>query len=270
MAAGAVSFSHILAVGSTRQLLCSKGVEIPLHTLICNHLRGLFAAQFLPTPVAADIVRVVDLHSVNQKQTLPLTKNESKPIWRVTAWALAVQRLVNVSVLLLLLLVSVQSIEMGQLTSLKTALLLIWILVACCLVVVYLVSPTNSTRVLKRIQHWIPSPMTLSKTFLLGLGQQAALILSVLAAATGLGITAPTSHVMAVVPISLLAVILPVSINGLGVRESVYVFVLSQAGVPDSDSVTLSLSVYVLALGLSLLALTAPRQVPTEAATPSN
>ena len=57
------------------------------------------------------------------------------------------------------------------------------------------------------------------------------------------------------VSLSMLAIVLPISVNGLGVRDSVYVKVLAVSNVPASSAAALSLSVFLIGFGFSLLAL---------------
>lgn len=58
-------------------------------------------------------------------------------------------------------------------------------------------------------------------------------------------LSVPLSVYFAVVPLVYLAIMLPISLGGLGVREGSMTFLLAQFGVPTSDAVTLSFLVYV-------------------------
>jgi glycosyltransferase 2 family protein len=55
----------------------------------------------------------------------------------------------------------------------------------------------------------------------------------------------PFSYFLILFPIVYLATVLPISIGGIGVREGVLVYFLSQSGVPTSDAISLSFLVYM-------------------------
>jgi uncharacterized membrane protein YbhN (UPF0104 family) len=50
------------------------------------------------------------------------------------------------------------------------------------------------------------------------------------------------------VPITSIVTLLPVSFAGLGVREGAYVFLFTQAGMPQETALSLSLLVYVVSI----------------------
>ena len=51
-----------------------------------------------------------------------------------------------------------------------------------------------------------------------------------------------------IVPVALFVMLIPVSINGIGVRESMFVFMLGSMGVPKSDALILSLLAFAIFL----------------------
>jgi len=65
-----------------------------------------------------------------------------------------------------------------------------------------------------------------------------------LSQAMGLGVALPVFVV--IVPLVYLAIMLPISLGGLGVREGMFTFLLAQFGVGASDAVALSFLVYFL------------------------
>ena len=62
-----------------------------------------------------------------------------------------------------------------------------------------------------------------------------------LLAGLGLDIHVHLLYFLAFVPVITLATMLPITINGIGIREAAYVFLLSQVAVPDAQAVSLSL-----------------------------
>ena len=64
------------------------------------------------------------------------------------------------------------------------------------------------------------------------------------------GTLRPKAVYVSAVPITVIISLVPISINGVGVRETGYVFLLAKIGHSNSEAVSLSLLIY----GLSLLA----------------
>jgi hypothetical protein len=89
----------------------------------------------------------------------------------------------------------------------------------------------------------------------LSLLQQFALTFFVGSIAYGLSISVALPVLITMVSLSLLAVVLPISVNGLGVRDSVFVQVLAVSKVPASSAVALSLSVFLIGFLFSLLSM---------------
>jgi uncharacterized protein (TIRG00374 family) len=82
-------------------------------------------------------------------------------------------------------------------------------------------------------------------------GSVAVQILRVLQAwclGRALGIDAPAATYFAFVPLILLVMLLPVSINGIGTSQAAFVWFFGRAGVPGADA--FALSVLFLALGV--------------------
>ncbi len=56
-----------------------------------------------------------------------------------------------------------------------------------------------------------------------------------------------------VVPVALFVMLIPISINGIGVRESMFVFLLGSMGVAKSDALVLSLLAFSIFLAHGLM-----------------
>jgi hypothetical protein len=61
------------------------------------------------------------------------------------------------------------------------------------------------------------------------------------------------SDLLLFVPLLYLAVLIPVSFNGIGIRETVFIFFASRWGISQADAVGFSLTVFTLGLVGSLL-----------------
>jgi uncharacterized protein (TIRG00374 family) len=82
--------------------------------------------------------------------------------------------------------------------------------------------------------------------FLLTLAENSFPIVITWVIAQGLGISAPFVSIAAAVPLAYLAARVPISMGGIGVYETVFVLVLSAAGVPLEDSLSMALIARVL------------------------
>ncbi len=88
--------------------------------------------------------------------------------------------------------------------------------------------------------------------------------------ALALGVRISPLYFILFVPVIGVVTALPISLNGLGVRESIYVALFTQAGVQDSQAVAMSLVIYALrlcagAIGGMLYAVSGARELVTRA-----
>jgi hypothetical protein len=61
------------------------------------------------------------------------------------------------------------------------------------------------------------------------------------------------SDLLLFVPLLYLAILLPLSVNGIGIRESVFVLFAASWGITSADAVAFSLTVFALNLAGSLV-----------------
>jgi uncharacterized membrane protein YbhN (UPF0104 family) len=95
----------------------------------------------------------------------------------------------------------------------------------------------------------------LISNFLLSIAFQILLIVHYWMIQFALGEHLPFLTYCVVVPVVFCAIILPIGINGLGVRESAFVGLLSLAGMPRESALALSLISYAIAVGQGILGL---------------
>lgn len=95
-------------------------------------------------------------------------------------------------------------------------------------------------------------PRLLARAFVLSVGAQACVAIETWALARALGIDAGMLLLASVVPVALLATAVPTSINGLGVRETVFRALLVPAGVAADGAVALSLATVAVGAIVSL------------------
>ena len=80
----------------------------------------------------------------------------------------------------------------------------------------------------------------------LGMGSVAVL-------GSGLGITVPIAFYFAAVPVVAIAVLMPVSLNGIGIREGAFVYLLGLKGIPAAPALCLGLLCFAVQAAVSLL-----------------
>ena len=81
---------------------------------------------------------------------------------------------------------------------------------------------------------------------------QAVVILVVFLNANALGLRVPVPALAVFVPLISLAGMLPVSVNGLGIREALYLLLFGQIGVPADAAVSMALLYFAVTLAASL------------------
>lgn len=102
---------------------------------------------------------------------------------------------------------------------------------------------TKLQTVLERFRE---TPLALGGGFAGSLCVQGLLVLFYAAIARGLHMTVPIHHLAIVVPVSFVVLMLPISVNGLGLREAFFALYLSKLGQPLEAAVALSFMSYVL------------------------
>jgi uncharacterized protein (TIRG00374 family) len=89
---------------------------------------------------------------------------------------------------------------------------------------------------------------TLGKAMLLSLALQVAVVVYYYVLAKALGFDVSLPPFFLIVPLSVVAMLIPISINGIGVREYTFVFLFALFGVARADSVALALVDYGVVL----------------------
>ena len=96
------------------------------------------------------------------------------------------------------------------------------------------------------------NPNVLVNVFFLSMGSQIVRIVFTYLMAVSLGYAVSIYFFFILVPVVLILAMLPISIGGLGVREGVFVVLLSNIGITYTEAMTLSLLTYFVALLVTL------------------
>ena len=95
-------------------------------------------------------------------------------------------------------------------------------------------------RLVEMFEKFAAAPSALAKGFGGALVVQAILVGYYAALATAMHIPVPAVHLAVLIPMSFIVQLMPLSVNGFGVRESIFVFYFAKLGLPRESAIALS------------------------------
>jgi uncharacterized protein (TIRG00374 family) len=213
-----------------------------------------FVGTFLPGSVGGDAVRAWQLSSS------PNVRGA------IAVASVVMDRLLGVAALIMM--AGAGALAMGQVRDDPRLTLAILVTAAAAIAGTFAVLSERVAVVALRWMGWLPEAISRGAAGVLdalrAYRARRGVVVSVLAASVlvnvlrilqawmlgrGLSIDAPLGAYFAFVPVILLIMLLPISINGIGTSQAGFVFFFARAGVPEAESFALS----VLYLGLGLL-----------------
>lgn len=248
-AALAVYFVMILvATWRWRVLLGAQHVSLRFGTLLNSYLAATFANNFLPSNIGGDVIRIADTARSAGSKTL------------ATAIVL-VDRVVGL--IGLAFIAAYGSMMAAHASDAFGSVFWIWAVLAVITVgtVVALAQPDWLALLARplRVLHaeWVDrrietvtgalhkfrsAPRAMAVGFLASVALQALNVVFYAAVAAALHLTVPISHIAILVPLASIVQMLPVSVNGHGVRETTFVGYLTRIGVQREGALALSLT----------------------------
>jgi uncharacterized protein (TIRG00374 family) len=255
--------SNIIGSLQWHLLLKSSGVQILFHKTIRVYFIGLFFNNFLPANIGGDAVKVYDVSKVGNS------------VYQVVAVTL-LDRIIGIFSLCLLACVAV-------LTFVKTPpidnLWLYFVIFVGCMTPVlgfYFVKPLGQilrwlvgtlrplswdkggSSILDYLGEFKARKPLILQLILISVVIQSLRVFTHILVAISLGIAiAPTviGLFFVFVPLLSLAMIPPITINGLGIREGLGILLFSQAGIGQTDAFAIEFLTYVVSVSVSLLGL---------------
>jgi glycosyltransferase 2 family protein len=106
-----------------------------------------------------------------------------------------------------------------------------------------------TTGVVEGLQRYAPERRILSVVLAASIGVQILRVLQAYCLGRSLGVALPLTAYFAFVPIILLVMLLPISVNGLGTSQIAFVGLFGRAGVGEGPA--FALSILFLALGVA-------------------
>jgi len=235
-------------------LIRSLDVHVPFGRLFYLYMAGTFFNTFLPTGIGGDVVKIVDL-----------TPESGGARAFSTVFA---DRLTGIlgSSLIALLVALFDPVDVPPTLVKLIALISGGILLATLL----LTQQRLIDRVMRHVPGWskllsmgkvrkVYEALTsysigvIARSTLISLPFTLTVIASQYALARGLGIQVPVQYFALFIPMTALVQMIPISFNGLGVREGTYAALFGTVGVAGEQAVAMSLMYYVLRVVTGLI-----------------
>jgi uncharacterized membrane protein YbhN (UPF0104 family) len=247
-----------------RLLLEAQGVHIPLRRLSGSFLVALFFNNFLPSNIGGDVIRIAD--------TVGPTRSKTRATMIVF-----MDRVLGLMGLVLVVAVGTTMVPPAVAGASGAALpippWMMWavLLGGAAVGTPALLAPATFMKLLHPLKlihaEWIgarieslthslsnfgKAPGALAGTFAGAVFVQGVMVVYYMAVARGLGIPIGIWDLAVLVPTSFVVQMVPLSVNGFGIREGFFTLYFSRLGLPAESAVLLSLVATVLAMLFSL------------------
>lgn len=240
-------------------LLNSQEIKLSLKTLIASLYVGQFFNSFLPTTIGGDAIRAYD--------TAIASKESAKSVTTVF-----LDRLIGVVALVLLAVLALPiAYFMGE--NVNYYLIPVFTIFLLCLMGLLIVLNNSLTKTLANflkgmnlsriagqvmkiyssIQEMKKDTRILWIAFALSILLQINVVVFHYLISISLHLNVPIIYYFIIVPVALTILIVPFSINGIGIREGIFVYLLAGIGVSSSDAIALSLLSFILLLTQSVI-----------------
>ena len=236
-------------------LLGAQGVPVPARSLTASFLVATFFNNFLPSNIGGDVIRIADTARAAGSKTLATT-------------VVLVDR--GIGLLGLVLLAAVAGSVIGDSGASPVPARLLWagFVGATLAAAPAVVAPTWVIRLLGPLRRLNPewvgarldrlvgvldnfrrAPVALVGCFAGAVLVQVILVGFYAAIAHAIGVRVSPWHMAVLVPVSFLVQMLPLSVNGFGLREATFSFYFARLGLPIEAAIVISL----LGAGLVML-----------------
>jgi len=261
-AALAVYFVNVLvSIWRWQLLLGVQDVDVSSRTLLGSYLVALFFNNFLPSNIGGDVIRIRDTARPARSKTLAT-------IVVLTDRVIGLMGLVLVSAL-------GATMAAGAAAHGPVPIWPTWLwagfLIAAALSAPAVLAPAGVGRLLQPLTVFHPEwvggriesltsvlarfrdrPAALAACFTGAVFVQGSMVVYYIAVAYALRLDVGPWDLAVIVPLSVLVQLLPVSVNGFGVREATFSFYFTRLGLPIESAVLMSLVATVLVMLFSL------------------
>jgi uncharacterized protein (TIRG00374 family) len=250
--AGALGFYLLMVLASAWRwglLLRAQGTPVPARRLTQSFLVATFFNNFLPSNIGGDVVRITDTAKDTHSRTLAAT-------------VVLMDRGIGLLGLGLVAAVAASLAAASGSVRGPVPSWMLWggLLIAAAVSAPAVLAPNGLERLLHPLRRLHPewvgarlqqlttvlhrfrqAPRALAGCFLGAVIVQALLVAFYVAIAHSIGIAISPWHMAVVVPMSFLVQMLPVSVNGLGLREATFSYYFSRLGLPIEAALVVSL-----------------------------
>jgi uncharacterized protein (TIRG00374 family) len=258
LAAGLFLFSNLVGSWLWARLLRAQGVPIPYAKAASYYFVGLFFNNFLPSNIGGDIVRISDAAK---------HARHVSPVFSATL----MDRLIGVlAIAFLALVTSFTVLDRLHLYALYGTMLVIFLVAVGLLAAVFhrgvleaVERPfrwlgarrieASIARLMDDLHGYRSQASTLGVVFIASTGVQVSRILVHYVVGLSLGVRVAVSYYFLFVPVLAALISLPISLNGIGVREGAAVVLFQMAGMTRQESFAIPFLTYVLSVLISLL-----------------
>lgn len=251
-------FSNLVGSWVWARLLRARGVPIPYPKAAAYYFVGLFFNNFLPSNIGGDIARISDASKYAPHVS---------PVFSATL----MDRLIGVlAIAFLALVASAAVLDRLHLYAIYAAMLIIFVVALGLLAAVF---HRGTLEVVERPFRWMGArriesglsrlmddlhgyrtqAATLGVVFLASTVVQVSRILVHYVVGLSLGVRVALSYYFLFVPVLAALISLPISLNGIGVREGAAVVLFQTAGMSRQASFAVPFLAYVLSVLISLL-----------------
>jgi len=229
LALGLTLLSRVFVVGRWHVLLHSGGVPIPLRYSAGLTFTGLFAANFLPTTVGGDVLRMAGAMQMGYDRAVCFA-------------SIAADRLVGMAGMAMVLPFGLVPLGRTLTAAQAVAIPALWER-----------GKSFIRRTLDALALWLHKPAALAAAFGFTWGHMLCTFLSLSVLLRAMGDQVPFYLVAGLWSVAYFITLVPVSINGYGVQELSLTWLFSNvAGVSLTDALVLAVLIRVLLVAASL------------------
>jgi uncharacterized protein (TIRG00374 family) len=257
-AAAAFALSNVLGAAQWGWLLRISGARLPFRKVLSFYWVGLFFSNLLPANVGGDVVRVVDVARTTGSR-------------RGAVGATLLDRLLGFVAIAVLALGALPLLPRGTVSPWLFAVVVTFSLATLFLSLTIfhrgMFAPLERmfggvqlfglgrrlTAVADELHAYRRHPGSLARLLGLAVVVQLIRILVHVLMARSLGIRLSAIYFFVIVPILAIVVVLPVSVAGLGIRETAAVGLFGHVGVSPSDAVAHQLSTFLVCLAVNMI-----------------
>jgi len=246
---------YVITAFRWRTLIRVQGGDAPIFFLVRSFMVALFFNNFLPSTVGGDVVRMYDSWRLGNSKSDAVT-------------VVLVDRFLGVIVLLcfaLLALIFDETVadEVPLITAWVTVglggiALTTWLMLkipasyaeAFCSERGRIVARIGSSlaKVLRSFQAYRHAKIEVFRALVLSVLLQINVVVCFIVLARAIGIELPVESMFLIIPVAIFIMMIPISINAIGVREAVFVFLFSMYGIENVQALAFAWTAYSLTL----------------------